>query len=46
MRVAETTFHASDPQGPQETISTPPKHFGKIDITAFDPEHGKNTGPR
>ena len=28
------------------TISTPPKHFGKIDIGAFDPERWKNVGPR
>ena len=46
VRVAETNFHASDPKGPKETVSTPPKHFGKIDIAAFDPEHWKNQGPR
>lgn len=46
VRVAETTFHASDPKGSKEAVSTPPKHFGKIDIAAFDPENWKNQGKR
>jgi hypothetical protein len=46
VRVTENTFHASDPNGPKETVSTPPKHFGKIDLAAFDPENWKNQGPR
>jgi hypothetical protein len=46
VRVTENTFHASDPTGPTETVSTPPKHFGKIDLTTFDPENWKNQGPR
>jgi hypothetical protein len=46
VRVEETTFHASDPKGPTETVSTPPRHFGKIDIAGFDPEHWKNQGQR
>jgi len=27
-------------------VSTPPKHFGKIDIADFDPENWKNQGKR
>ena len=46
VRVTENTFHASDPTGPKEIVSTPPKHFGKIDLAAFDPENWKNQGPR
>lgn len=46
VRVTENTFHVSDPKGPTETVSTPPKHFGKIDLAAFDPEVWKNQGPR
>jgi hypothetical protein len=46
VRVTENTFHASDPKDPKETVSTPPKHFGKIDLAAFDPENWKNKGPR
>lgn len=46
VRVVETTFHASDPKGSTETVSTPPKHFGKIDIATFDPENWENQGPR
>jgi hypothetical protein len=46
VRVVETSFHASDPAGPEETVSTPPKAFGKIDIADFDPENWKGKGPR
>ena len=30
----------------KSVVSTPPKHFGKIDIVAFDPENWKNQGKR
>jgi hypothetical protein len=46
VKVVETSFHASDPKGPTETVSRPPKAFGKIDLAAFDPENWKNQGPR
>ena len=46
VKVVETSFHASDPDDSKETVSTPPKHFGKIGLAAFDPEHWKNQGPR
>lgn len=46
VKVVETNGHASDPKGPTETVSTPPKAFGKIDLASFDPENWKNQGPR
>ena len=46
VRVEETSFHASEAAEGKPTVSTPPKHFGKIDLASFDPENWKNQGPR
>ena len=40
------TFHASDANNSKVTVQTPPKHFGKIDIADFDPEHYLGIGSR
>jgi hypothetical protein len=46
VRVQEDDYHASDAAKAKTIVSTPPKHFGKIDIAAFDPENWKNQGER
>lgn len=38
VRVESTSFHASDPDSEETTVHTPPKNFGLIDVTEFDPE--------
>lgn len=40
VRVDETTFHAGDPdRTTKKKVLVPPRHYGKIDIADFDPEH-------
>ena len=46
VRVKEDDYHASDAATSKTVVSTPPKHFGKIDIADFDPENWKGQGPR
>ncbi len=46
VRVEETSFHASQPDQVEEDVSTPPKHYGKIDIADFDPESWKGQGQK
>jgi hypothetical protein len=46
VRVEETSFQAGAADEAKETVHTPPKHFGKIDLNAFDPENWKGRGPR
>ena len=46
VRVEENSYHASEAAGAKTVVSTPPKHFGKIDIADFDPENWKDQGPR
>ena len=46
VRVQEDDYHASDAAKAKTVVSTPPKHFGKIDIADFDPENWKNQGKR
>jgi hypothetical protein len=46
VRVEEDDFHASDAATPKRVVSTPPKHFGKIEIKDFDPENWKGQGPK
>ena len=46
VRVEETSFHASDPDTVEEAVSTPPEHYGKIDIADFDPENWKGQGQK
>lgn len=46
VKVEESHFHASEPEQMETKIYTPPKNFGKIDITDFDPENWKNIGSR
>jgi hypothetical protein len=38
VRVEQMSFHASDPGNAETTVHTPPKDFGLIDVTAFEPE--------
>lgn len=38
IRARFSSFHTSDPENREETVYTPPKDFGKIDIADFDPE--------
>lgn len=38
VRVESTSFHASDPDHEEKQVHTPPKDFGLIDVTEFDPE--------
>jgi hypothetical protein len=46
VRVDDETFHAGDPAESKTVVSTPPKHFGKIDLADFDPENWKGQGAR
>ena len=46
VRVREEDFHASDAATAKTVVSTPPKHFGKIDIADFDPGNWKHQGTR
>lgn len=38
VRVESSSFHAGEPDKIETTIETPPKHFGLIDVSDFDPE--------
>ena len=38
VRVESSSFHASEPDKIETTIEIPPKDFGLIDVTDFDPE--------
>lgn len=38
VRVEKASFHASDPDSEETTVHTPPKDYGLIDVTEFDPE--------
>lgn len=44
--VREQSFHASVPDKPTIRTYRPPKDFGKIDFTAFDPERFKGQGEK
>jgi hypothetical protein len=46
VRVEEHDYHTSEAADAKPVVSTPPKHFGKIDIADFDPESWKGQGPR
>jgi len=46
VRVEERSFHASEPNKVKTAVYTPPKHYGKIDIADFDPEHWKGQGQK
>jgi hypothetical protein len=37
VRVESSSFHATEPDKMETTIETPPKDFGLIDVTDFDP---------
>ncbi|MGZ5445073.1 MAG: hypothetical protein ACXW5U_24770 [Thermoanaerobaculia bacterium] len=37
VRVESTSFHAGDPDKVEKTVHTPPRDFGLIDVTEFDP---------
>lgn len=46
VRVEKHSFHASDPENVEKTIQKPPKDFGLIDITEFDPENYEGRGKK
>jgi hypothetical protein len=46
VRVEEESFNATDPEHGSTKVFTPPKAFGKIDFTDFDPEKFKGVGPK
>jgi len=46
VRVEVENFNANDPDKGTTKAYAPPKDFGKIDFTAFDPEKYKGVGPR
>jgi hypothetical protein len=39
VRVQRQEFHTSNPNKVKTEIHTPPRHFGKIDVTDFDPDN-------
>jgi len=39
VRVEELDYHTSDPDKVKTKIRTPPRDFGKIDVSDFDPEN-------
>lgn len=46
VRVEHASFHASEPDKRTAEVFVPPKHYGKIDITEFDPEDFLGKGPK
>lgn len=46
VRAEKTSFHASDPDSEETTVHTPPRDFGLIDVTEFDPEEYLGRGKR
>lgn len=45
-QVEESSYHTSDPEKAKTATYKPPRHFGKIDLADFDPEHFKGVGPK
>jgi hypothetical protein len=47
VRATEVEFHSGDPENTLKMqVYTPPRHFGKIDLRAFDPRHYRGRGAR
>lgn len=46
IKVEESSYHTADPDKVKSATFKPPRHFGKIDLADFDPEHFKGVGPR
>lgn len=46
VRVENTRFHAPDAETSKTLVERPPRHFGKIDLQDFDPDHYIGVGPR
>lgn len=46
VRVENTSFHASEPKPEEKTVHIPPRDFGLIDVTEFDPEDYKGRGKK
>lgn len=46
VEVSETEFHAAAPDDATSKVSRPPKDFGLIDFTDFDPENWRGQGVR
>ena len=38
VRVEHSNFHASEPEKEEQSVHTPPKDFGLIDVADFDPD--------
>lgn len=46
VRVEESSYHTANPDAAKVQVFKPPRHFGKIDVAAFDPQHFKGVGPK
>lgn len=46
VRAEEISYHTSDPDKMQTRVFTPPRDYGKIDLTDFDPENYKRPSRR
>ena len=46
VRVESSSFHASDPKPEEKTVHIPPRDFGLIDVTEFDPEDYRGRGKK
>ncbi len=46
VRAEEISYHTSDPDKMKTRVFTPPRDYGKIDLTDFDPENYKKPSRR
>jgi hypothetical protein len=46
VRVEKASFHASDPSSEEKSVHTPPRDFGLIDLSEFDPENYLGNGKK
>jgi hypothetical protein len=46
VEVDTSAFNASEPEKTKDKSYHPPRHFGKIDIADFDPEHFEGVGAK
>jgi hypothetical protein len=45
VRIVSRSFNTNQPDLEEVKVSSPPKDFGKIDLTEFDPENWEGRGP-
>ena len=46
VRVEQSSFHATEPEKAETTVHKPPKDFGLIDVTDFDPDDYRGRGKK